>query len=105
MEFTRIRVLESTFALVRRAISNILEYNENNTEIQMEEEQVQQYMIKSFLQAVMWGVAGSMNLYQRTLYSREICQLLPPSVVLPIFTESTPALIDFEVTLPAAEWA
>ncbi len=28
MDFTRIRVLESTFALVRKGISNIIDYNE-----------------------------------------------------------------------------
>lgn len=66
MEFTRIRVLESTFALVRRAISNIIEYNDNNPELPLEDEQIDSYMIKSLLQAIMWGVAGSMNLYQRT---------------------------------------
>lgn len=38
MEFTRIRVLESTFALVRRAISNIIEYNDNNPELPLEDE-------------------------------------------------------------------
>lgn len=38
MEFTRIRVLESTFALVRRSISNIIEYNDNNSEMPLEDE-------------------------------------------------------------------
>lgn len=38
MEFTRIRVLESTFALVRRSISLIIDYNENNSEIPLEDE-------------------------------------------------------------------
>jgi dynein heavy chain 1 len=63
MEFTRIRVLESTFALVRRSISNIIEYNDNNSEMPLEDEQISDYMVKSFLIAVMWGVAGSMNLH------------------------------------------
>lgn len=49
MEFTRIRVFESTFALVRRAISNIIEYNDNNSEIPLEDEQIDSYMIKSLL--------------------------------------------------------
>lgn len=63
MEFTRIRVLESTFALVRRSISNIIEYNENNSEVPLEDDQINDFMVKQFLIAVMWGVAGSMNLY------------------------------------------
>ncbi|CAD8134930.1 unnamed protein product [Paramecium octaurelia] len=105
MEFTRIRVLESTFALVRRSISNIIEYNENNSEVPLEDDQITDYMVKQFLIAVMWGVAGSMNLYQRTLFSKEICQLLPHNVILPQFNDSAPSLIDFEVTLPEAQWS
>ncbi len=46
MEFTRIRVLESTFALVRRSISNIIEYNDNNSEMPLEDEQLSDYMVK-----------------------------------------------------------
>jgi dynein heavy chain 1 len=30
MEFTRIRCLESMFALVRKSISNVLEYNDSH---------------------------------------------------------------------------
>ncbi len=32
MDFTRIRVLESTFALIRKSISNIIDYNEARSE-------------------------------------------------------------------------
>ncbi len=32
MDFTRIRVLESTFALIRKGISNIIDYNEVRSE-------------------------------------------------------------------------
>lgn len=46
MELTRIRVLESTFALVRRSISNIIEYNDNNSEMPLEDEQISDYMVK-----------------------------------------------------------
>jgi dynein heavy chain 1 len=38
MEFTRIRVLESTFALVRKGISNIIEYNEMKQDFQLGEQ-------------------------------------------------------------------
>jgi len=38
MEFTRIRVLESTFALVRKGISNIIDYNEMKQDFQLGEQ-------------------------------------------------------------------
>ena len=36
MEFTKIRTIEATFALVRKGISNVLEYNESHPELQLD---------------------------------------------------------------------
>lgn len=38
MEFTKIRVLEAMFALVRRGITNIIEYNENHSDFPLSSE-------------------------------------------------------------------
>ena len=54
--------------------------------------------------SIMWGVAGSLNLHQRTLFSQEICNMLPTHIVLPQFTDSAASLIDFEVILPEGTW-
>lgn len=65
MEFTKIRVIESTFALIRKGISNVLEYNEAHSEMPLEIEVVKKYMFKWCIFATMWGVSGSMTLAQR----------------------------------------
>ena len=44
MDFTRIRVLESTFALVRKGISNVIEFNEARPDFHMSEAQMATYM-------------------------------------------------------------
>ena len=62
MEFTRIRCLESFFALIRRGISNVLEYNENHSDFPLSEQQVQTYMQKWVVFSTLWGVGGSLNL-------------------------------------------
>ena len=105
MEFTRIRVLESTFALIRRSISNIIDYNESHSEIPLDEEQVRSYMENMLLISLMWGIGGSLNLHQRTQFSQEVCILVPTSFVLPSFTDSAACLIDFEVNLPDGTWS
>ena len=46
MEFTRIRILESMFALVRKGISNVLEYNESHPDFPLSVSQVEDYMTK-----------------------------------------------------------
>jgi len=62
MEFTRIRVLESLFALVRRGISNVIEYNENHSDFPLSDGQVSSYMTKWVVFCALWGIGGSMNL-------------------------------------------
>lgn len=44
MDFTVIRVLEATFALIRKGITNIIEYNESHSDFPLEVEIVKKYM-------------------------------------------------------------
>jgi dynein heavy chain 1 len=44
MEFTRIRVLEALFALLRKGLSNVIDYNENHSDFPLEDGQVATYM-------------------------------------------------------------
>lgn len=44
MEFTRIRCLESTFALIRKGISNVLDYNESHPDFHLTDSQIENYM-------------------------------------------------------------
>jgi len=37
MDFTPIRVLEATFALIRKGISNVIDYNESHSDFPMDE--------------------------------------------------------------------
>jgi dynein heavy chain 1 len=63
MEFTRIRVLEASFALIRKGITNVIEYNESRIDFPLENEILTKYMQKWTLFSLMWGVAGSMTLH------------------------------------------
>lgn len=40
MMFTRMRVLEAVFTLIRKGIENILEYNEQNPDFPLESSQI-----------------------------------------------------------------
>jgi dynein heavy chain 1 len=94
MEFTKIRCLESLFALVRRGITNILEYNEYHQEFPMTESQITSYMQKWVVFCAMWGIGGSMNLQTRTEFSEELKSFC--SVDLPVCQENE-SLLDFEI--------
>jgi dynein heavy chain 1 len=65
MEFTRMRVLEALFSLIRKGIENILEFNEG-TDFPIEGAQIDGFMTKWVLFSACWGIGGSMNLQTRT---------------------------------------
>ena len=95
MEFTRIRVLESTFALIRKAISNVIEYNEYHQDFHLNEGQIEGYMQKHVIFATIWGVGGSMNLLVRTNFGNKLSEFTG----VPLPSTSQYPLIDFEVRI------
>ena len=101
MEFTKIRCLESFFALLRRGISNVIEYNEYHQDFPLTESQIQQYMTKWVVFCVMWGVGGSMNLKTRTEFSNEMRAWCP--VDLPVCGDNE-SIIDYEVRVEDQTW-
>jgi len=46
MEYTYIRIIEAMFALIRKSISNVLEYNETHPDFEMESQVLHKYMRK-----------------------------------------------------------
>lgn len=100
MEFTRIRVLESTFALIRKGISNVIEYNEVRWEFPLNDSQIQTYMRKFVIFASLWGIGGSMNLQTRTKFGNSLGDFT--SVPLPNI--SAAPLIDYEIRIEDQEW-
>ena len=72
MEYTKIRVIESMFALLRRGTTNIIEYNDNHSEFPMSDEQIFTYMSKWLIVALIWGLGGSLSLGDRTKFSEKL---------------------------------
>ena len=72
MEYTKIRVIESMFALLRRGTTNIIEYNDNHSEFPMSDEQIFSYMSKWLIVSLIWGLGGSLSLGNRTKFSEKL---------------------------------
>lgn len=77
MEFTKIRVLEASFALIRKGLSNVIEYNESHPDIPLEKSVLIKYMRKWALFSLIWGIAGSATLSERARYSKKIAPISP----------------------------
>ena len=72
MEFTKIRVVESMFALLRKGTTNIIDYNEENSEFPLDDTKIYQYMSKWLIISIIWGFGGSLSLSNRTKFSEDL---------------------------------
>lgn len=102
MDFSRIRVLEAAFALCRKGISNIVEYNENS-EFPLDEEVMRNYIIKWCIIGFNWGLAGDLKLGDRDRFWKDLSQSVTFDVEMPPIGENL-TLIDYEVKLEDGSW-
>lgn len=97
MDFTIIRVVEGTFALIRKAVTNVLEFNDSHSDMPLDAEILKKYMQNWTLFAICWGISGSMTLRDRQFYSEEISQISP--IQVPPKLPGCESIIDYEVSL------
>ena len=100
MQFTDIRALNTLFSLLNKACRNVLEYNIQHVDFPLDSEQIESYMSKKLLVALIWSFTGDCPLGDRLAFGQFVSALsttdLPPS--------GESSLIDFDITLPKAEW-
>ncbi|KAK4683210.1 dynein heavy chain [Podospora pseudoanserina] len=101
MEFTIARVLNTMFSLLNKAVRDIIEYNSQHVDFPLEPEQVENYISKKLLLALVWALTGDCPLNDRKQFGDKVAGLAsfgsPP-------LDNTNSLIDFDVSLPKAEW-
>ena len=101
MEYTEIRVLESLFALLGNVCRTVLEYNVHHADFPLENEQMEAFISKKLLLAMIWALVGDCPLDDRKTFGHFLGAMT--SIDLPVPREST-SLVDFDVSLPEANW-
>ena len=101
MEFTPTRVLTTLFSLLNKACRTMLEYNVQHGDFPLEPDQVESFVSKKLLLALVWSLTGDCPLLDRKAFGSSIVGLT--TFASPLGSEST-SLIDFDVSLPKAEW-
>ena len=101
MTFTTIRALESLFSLLATICKKILQYNSHHPDFQFSEEQIEEYVVRKLVLAVVWAFLGDSQLQQRKDFGTYLCSLM--NIDFPSSSDAT-SLIDFDVTLPEARW-
>lgn len=101
MEFTAARVLGTLFSLLNKAVRDMIEYNAQHSDFPLEPENVESYVAKKLLLAMVWALTGDCPLLDRKAFGDRLAGLAafgsPP-------VDGTSALIDFDVALPRGEW-
>lgn len=101
MEFTVARVLTTLFSLLNKAVRDVIEYNGRHSDFPLDPEQVEAFVPKKLLLALVWALTGDCPLTDRKAFGDAICALAsfgsPP-------LDGNSSLIDFNVSLPRAEW-
>ncbi|KAF2458872.1 dynein heavy chain [Lineolata rhizophorae] len=101
MEYTDIRVLNTLFSLLNKTCRSILEYNVQHPDFPLDEEIIEAYVAKKLLLALAWSLTGDCPLSERKQFGDLIANL---TTVDPPMLNDTTSLIDYDVTLPRAEW-
>ena len=100
MEFTATRTLNTLFALLNRICRLILEYNIHQGDLPLELDTVETFVKKKLLIALVWSFTGDCPLSQR----KEFGDHLAGVTVVDLPSVEGLSLIDYDVTLPRAEW-
>ena len=101
MQFTEIRALNTLFSLLNKACRSMLEYNIQHEDFNLDPEQVESYLEKKLLLALVWALAGDSPIGERKSFGDHVASLTTFDV--PILSQSC-SLIDFDVSLPRAQW-
>lgn len=101
MEFTEIRVLNTLFSLLNKACRTIMEYNMHHEDFPLEHEQVESFISRKMLLALVWGLIGDCPLRERRTFGEYVAG--QTTIDTPLLSDAS-SLIDYDVSLPTADW-
>lgn len=101
MQFTEIRALNTMFSLINRSLRAIVDYNLQHEDFQLDSEQMEAYISKKLLLAIVWAFTGDCPLTERKTFGQYLCGLT--AIDAPLLSD-TVSIIDYDVSLPNAEW-
>ncbi|KAG9237794.1 cytoplasmic dynein-like protein 1 heavy chain 1 [Amylocarpus encephaloides] len=102
MEFTIARVLNTLFSLLNKSVRDVIEYNSQHIDFPLDPEQVESFIAKKLLLALVWSLTGDCPLGDRKAFGDCLAGLA--TFGSPVMGDNS-SLIDFDVDLPKAEWS
>ncbi|CAN7982336.1 unnamed protein product [Ixodes hexagonus] len=101
MDFTRFRALGSLFSMLNQATHNVLTYNHTHSDFAMQHDQLEKYIPKCLVYALLWSFAGDGRLKVRS----ELGDFIRSMATVPMPANTGLPIIDYEVSLATGEWS
>ncbi|MBN3298743.1 DYHC1 protein, partial [Amia calva] len=99
MDFTRLRCLGSLFSMMHQASRNVALYNNNHPDFPMQIDQLERYIQRYLVYAVLWSFSGDGRLKMRA----ELGEYIRRITTIPLPSAPNVPIIDYEVSI-SGEW-
>ncbi|XP_047193613.1 cytoplasmic dynein 1 heavy chain 1 isoform X1 [Scophthalmus maximus] len=99
MDFTRLRCIGSLFSMMHQACRNVALYNSNHPDFPMPIDQLERYMQRYLIYAVLWSFSGDGRLKMRA----ELGEYIRRITTVPLPSAPNVPIIDYEVCI-SGEW-
>ncbi|KAJ8394229.1 hypothetical protein AAFF_G00048120 [Aldrovandia affinis] len=99
MDFTRLRCMGSLFSMLHQACRNVALYNNNHSDFPMPIDQLERYMQRYLIYAVLWSFSGDGRLKMRA----ELGEYIRRITTIPLPSAPNVPIIDYEVSI-TGEW-
>ncbi|KAL0969613.1 hypothetical protein UPYG_G00229830 [Umbra pygmaea] len=99
MDFTRLRCMGSLFSMLHQACRNVALYNNNHSDFPMPIDQLERYMQRYLIYAVLWSFSGDGRLKIRG----ELGEYIRRITTVPLPSAPNVPIIDYEVNI-SGEW-
>ncbi|XP_018619664.2 cytoplasmic dynein 1 heavy chain 1 isoform X1 [Scleropages formosus] len=99
MDFTRLRCMGSLFSMLHQACRNVALYNNNHPDFPMPVDQLERYMQRYLIYAVLWSFSGDGRLKMRA----ELGEYIRRITTVPLPSAPNVPIIDYEVSI-TGEW-
>nr|8FD6_A Chain A, Cytoplasmic dynein 1 heavy chain 1,Serine--tRNA ligase [synthetic construct]8FDT_A Chain A, Cytoplasmic dynein 1 heavy chain 1,Serine--tRNA ligase [synthetic construct]8FDU_A Chain A, Cytoplasmic dynein 1 heavy chain 1,Serine--tRNA ligase [synthetic construct] len=100
MDLTRLRCLGSLFSMLHQACRNVAQYNANHPDFPMQIEQLERYIQRYLVYAILWSLSGDSRLKMRA----ELGEYIRRITTVPLPTAPNIPIIDYEVSI-SGEWS
>ena len=101
MQFTTVRALNTLFSLINKACRIMIDFNLQHEDFQLSSDQIEGFISKKVLLALVWALTGDCPLLQRKSFGDFISRTVTFDV--PSLNENS-SLIDYDVSLPEGQW-